>query len=83
MEIKVSCFEVRINEDEEHDYNWAILRINVPATDGPKGSLLLGEIEVRVPNRITNLDDIEKHAIDEVRRILSHFGDAQIHADFQ
>ena len=54
MEIKVSCFEVRINEDEEHDYNWAILRINVPATDGPKGSLLFGEIEV-MAHDINNL----------------------------
>ena len=82
MEIKVSCFEVRITEDEEHDYNWAILRINVPATDGPKGSILLGEIEVRVPSRITNLDEIEKYAVNEVRRILSHFGDAHIRAEF-
>ena len=81
MEIKVSCFEVQINEDDELDYNWANLRINVPATDGPKGSVLRGEIMVRVPKEITNLEDIEKHAVDEIRRIFSHFSDAHFRAE--
>jgi hypothetical protein len=81
MEIKVSCFEVHINEEDELGYNWANLRINVPATDGPKGSVLLGEIMVRVPKSVTNLDDIEKNAVEEVRKIFSHFSDAHFRAE--
>ena len=38
MEIKVSCFEVQINEDDELDFNWANIHISVPATGGPTGA---------------------------------------------
>lgn len=67
MEINIQFTGIDITE--KVDFNWARFSLSIPAPD--RGSILLADIQIRVPKKLNDLKEINQYAFDQIKDLLA------------
>ena len=54
--------------DDKYDFNWAHFYFSIPSEDG--GSDFMADIEIRVPKKLTTIEEIKAYALDHSKFLL-------------